>query len=269
MTHIEPLPEPSTDPAELQAALEALAATDRLLVALDFDGTLAPTVDRPEDARAVPAAREAIERLVALEDTWVAYVSGRALDSLIEVTEPDDKILLIGSHGVEVRLDDPDAEASLSPEESARAAEVERLLDQIAAVYDNVWVERKPAGFALHTRRADDDDALEAGKRALADLSLPGVTIRDGKDVLEFSVRSATKGDGIEELRRYTGATAALYAGDDVTDEDAFAVLHAEDLPLKSGDGATIAPFRVGGPDEVAATLAALATAREAAIRAR
>jgi trehalose-6-phosphatase len=85
MTPLEPLPEPSTDPAELQAALEALAATDRLLVALDFDGTLAPTVDRPEDARAVPAAREAIQRLVALEDTWVAYVSGRALDSLIQV----------------------------------------------------------------------------------------------------------------------------------------------------------------------------------------
>jgi hypothetical protein len=184
MTPLEPLPEPSTDPAELQAALEALAATDRLLVALDFDGTLAPTVDRPEDARAVPAAREAIQRLVALEDTWVAYVSGRALDSLIHVSEPDDKILLIGSHGVEVRLDDPDAEASLTPEESARAAEVERLLDQIAAVYDNVWVERKPAGFALHTRRAADDVALEAGKRALAELSLPGVTIRDGKDAL-------------------------------------------------------------------------------------
>ena len=49
------------------------------------------------------------------------------------------------------------------------------------------------------------------------------LTVRDGKDMLEFSVRAPTKGDGIEHLREYTAATAVLYAGDDVTDEDAFA----------------------------------------------
>ncbi|MGO7984232.1 trehalose-phosphatase, partial [Rhizobium johnstonii] len=62
-----------------------LAASDNLLVALDFDGTLAPHVDNPEDARALDSARKAVLRLTEMEDTRVAFVSGRALVSLEHV----------------------------------------------------------------------------------------------------------------------------------------------------------------------------------------
>ena len=67
--------------------LRALAATPHLLVALDFDGTLAPEVDVPDDARALPEGHAAVLRLIELPDTTVALISGRALASLEHVSE--------------------------------------------------------------------------------------------------------------------------------------------------------------------------------------
>jgi trehalose 6-phosphate phosphatase len=81
--------------------------------------------------------------------------------------------------------------------------------------------------------------------------------------VLEFSVRGETKGDAVEHLRAYTSANAVFYAGDDVTDEDAFAALGPDDLGLKSGAGETIASHRVAGPHQVAQVLALLAEFRD------
>src|SRR5690606_30130147 len=102
---------------------------------------------------------------------------------------------------------------------------------------------------------------LVALREATAELD--DLTIREGKNVLEFAVRSTTKGEAIEHLRRYTAADAVLYAGDDVTDEDAFAALQPGDLGLKSGAGETLAAFRVAGPAEVAQALATRAAFRE------
>src|SRR5690606_34984352 len=92
----------------LRTALAELARVPMLLVALDFDGTLAPEVDVPDDARAIPAARDAVLRLNELDATRVALVSGRAMASLIHVSRLPDDVLLIGSHGIEQRLDHPD-----------------------------------------------------------------------------------------------------------------------------------------------------------------
>jgi len=254
-----PLPEP------LVAALAAFARVPRVLVALDFDGTLAPEVDDPEQARALPEARDAVLRLHALPGTRVALVSGRALGSLIHVSRLPDDVLLVGSHGIELRLDDPDAHLALDAAERARVEVLRGVLDRVADAIDDVWLEAKPAGFALHTRLATHENSRLAHLVALREATseLDDLTIREGKNVLEFAVRSTTKGEAIEHLRQYTGADAVLYAGDDVTDEDAFAALGPGDLGLKSGAGETLAAFRVPGPREVAAALTALAAFRE------
>src|SRR5690554_4012376 len=86
--------------AELTDALAELARTDTLLVALDFDGTLAPLVDDPAAARALPEARAGMLALLDAPKTSVALISGRAMESLIAVSEAPDGILLSGSHGV-------------------------------------------------------------------------------------------------------------------------------------------------------------------------
>jgi trehalose 6-phosphate phosphatase len=249
----------------LTGALRELARRRRLLVALDFDGTLAPEVDDPAAARALPEAREAVLRLAALPHTRVALVSGRALASLEEVSDLPDDVLLVGSHGIELRLDSPDDVLALDAAEQERVDVLQEVLGEVADSIDQVWLEEKPAGFALHTRLASERGARVAHLVALSETQaeLDDVKVRYGKNVLEFSVRSTTKGEAVEHLRLYTEADAVLYAGDDVTDEDAFAVLRADDLGLKSGDGPTEASFRVADPAGVAAALTALATFRD------
>jgi len=252
---------------ELRDALGALAATPRLLIALDFDGTLAPEVDDPEKARATPEARAAVERLIELPRTRVALVSGRSLKDLEQVAPFDDRVLLVGSHGIELRLDEPDDVLDLDEGEREQLDVLGQVLDQIADSLDSVWVEEKPAGFALHTRLATDRHSRFAHLVAVNELKAeaPDAKVRLGKNVIEFSVRSTTKGEAVEHLRRYTRASAVFYAGDDVTDEDAFVALRADDLGVKSGDGRTAADYRVAGPVEVAGVLTLLATLRESA----
>ncbi len=251
-------------PDPLVGALRELARVRRLLVALDFDGTLAPEVDDPEKARALPEARAAVLRLLAMPGTRVALVSGRSLQSLIAVSDLPDDALLVGSHGIEIRLDSP-AQLSLDTTELRQVDVLEEVLGEVADSVDQVWLEPKPAGFALHTRLATERNTRIAHlvARSEASAEVAGLTIREGKNVLEFSVRSTTKGEAVEHLRQYTSADAVFYAGDDVTDEDAFAALSPDDLGLKSGPGATLANFRVPGPAEVARALAALADFRD------
>ena len=265
MVDIDTPPRYSRLPEPLVGALRELARTKRLLVALDFDGTLAPEVDDPQKARALPEAHEAVLRLCKMRNTRVALVSGRALDSLIMVADVPDSVLLVGSHGIEIRLDDPTDHFFLDALERERVQLLGSVLEQVADSMDQVWLEPKPLGFALHTRLATEQDSRIAHLEAKsgAEAALDDLTIREGKNVVEFSVRSTTKGDAIEHLRRYTDADAVFFAGDDVTDEDAFAALGADDLGLKSGTGTTLAAFRVPGPTDVARTLTLLADLRE------
>lgn len=253
-------------PEPIRESLTELVGSPRLLVALDFDGTLAPAVDDPEQARATPEAREAVRRLIQIPNTRVALVSGRALRSLEEVAGVSDEVLLVGSHGIELRLDSPDIEVTLAPHERVRRGVLSGVLDQVADAVDEVWIEEKPAGFALHTRLATEKNSRIAHLVARQEVAaeVENVKIRSGKDVLEFSVRSTTKGEAVEHLRQYTKATAVFFAGDDVTDEDVFVTLGAGDFGLKSGPGETAALHRVGGPAEVAHVLHLLADLRSA-----
>ena len=254
-------------PDPLAAALRNVTSTGTLLVALDFDGTLAPHVDNPEDARAVDGTRDAVQRLLDQDGVRVAFVSGRALVSLQHVSQPQSDVLLTGSHGIEVQLDTPEIELDLVAAELEQLDTLAQVLERISGGVAGTWIERKPAGLALHTRLATPQAAQSAQKQAREQLSvlLPGLTVREGKNVLEFAVRASTKGDALERLRRHTGADHVFYAGDDLTDEDAFAVLGEGDLGLKIGAGASLAGYRVHGPEEVPLVLGMIADFRDAA----
>ncbi len=255
-------------PDPLAAALRDVTSTGTLLVALDFDGTLAPHVDDPEDARAVDGTRDAVQRLLDQDGVRVAFVSGRALVSLQHVSQPQTDVLLTGSHGIEVQLDTPEIELDLVSAELEQLDTLAQVLERISGAVAGTWIERKPAGLALHTRLATPQAAQSAQKEAREQLSvlLPGLTVREGKNVLEFAVRASTKGDALERLRRHTGADHVFYAGDDLTDEDAFAVLGEGDLGLKIGAGASLAGYRVRGPEEVPLVLGMIADFRDAAV---
>lgn len=254
------------------AAIEAVATTDTLLIALDFDGTLSPLVDEPMSARMTPGARAAVDALAALPGTVVALVSGRSLGHLREISEHDDAspIWLAGSHGSQFWV--PGAGIEAAGDDEADLALRDRLQSEVAdrtAHMHGVWIEPKEYGLGVHTRTADADTADAA--RSLVDQLLaaeaPSWRRRTGHDILEFSFRHEGKDSAVAHLRARVGATAVLFAGDDVTDEDALNSLEAGDLGVRVGGGETAATLRVPDIDAFVAVLEAVARLRRSHIR--
>jgi trehalose 6-phosphate phosphatase len=248
-------------------AIARLAASDRLLVALDFDGTLSPLEDEPMDARMLPAARDAVDALVATPDTIVAFVSGRSLVDLRVIAEHDDTslVLLAGSHGAEFWIAG-EGVASHGEEEGDVALRdaLRTHAEDATAHLDGVWIEPKTFGFGVHTRRATPEAAAEAN-RIVDDIvaaEAPHWRRRTGHNIVEFAFRHEGKDSAIAELRERVGATAVLFAGDDVTDEDALASLGRDDLGVRVGDGATAAAVRVPDIAALADLLTLLAAER-------
>lgn len=254
----------STLDRALEAELRRFATLDTVLIALDFDGTLAPEVDVPDEARALPSAVAQLDRLQNAAGVTIAFVSGRSLESLDVVVPPSVAAAMIGSHGLELRIAPGDEVPAVDAADRARVDALHAALAPLVAAVEGAWIEHKPAGFAVHTRIVEADAAagLQAAVREAATALDAALTVRDGKNVVEFAVRSATKGDGLRALRSRLRPQAVLFAGDDVTDEDALAALEPGDVGIKVGSAATVAPWRVDSPQQLVLVLEALAEAR-------
>ncbi|NUS45690.1 MAG: trehalose-phosphatase [Mycobacteriaceae bacterium] len=243
-------------PLDLRRALATVARSPRLLVASDYDGTIAPIVANPEDARPHPESVRALRALAGLSGTTAAVISGRALRDLAALSRLPVEVQLIGSHGSEfdvgfVHAIDNDAKVLLR--------EVQAELADIAAEHPGVTVESKPASVALHVRNATPElgrAALERVRHGAA--GWVGVQVTEGKAVIELSVVPTDKGEALDIVRRQENATAAVFFGDDVTDEKGFRRLHGPDVGIKVGDGDTAAPFRVRSTEDVCTALAYL-----------
>ncbi|MFE6995019.1 trehalose-phosphatase [Microbacterium sp. NPDC057659] len=256
-------------PGAADAALDAVARTPRLLVALDFDGTLSELVVDAMSARAVPEAAAAIERLAALPDTLVALVSGRSLDHLRIIAEHDDAspVALAGSHGAQEWIPGTgETDPVDPPEERALREQLWVDVEELLAAYPGVELERKTYGLGIHGRPADP--AVEAQAFSAVDQLMarraPHWRRRTGSRILEFSSRQEGKDAAIAALRERFAATAVVFAGDDVTDEDALRSLHPGDLGVRVGPGESAADLRVENPQQIAALLGVIAAERGA-----
>ncbi|GAA5100174.1 hypothetical protein GCM10025760_37200 [Microbacterium yannicii] len=252
---------------DVRQAIAGVAASELLLVALDFDGTLSPLEDEPMDARMLPAARDAVNAVVAAPDTVVAFVSGRSLVDLRVIAEHDDasRVLLAGSHGAEFWIPGEGLQSHGEEEADVALRDALRAHAEAATAHlDGVWIEPKTFGFGVHTRRATAEAAAEANRLAdeIVAAEAPHWRRRSGHNIVEFAFRHEGKDSAIAELRERVGATAVLFAGDDVTDEDALASLGADDLGVRVGDGPTAAAVRVPDIAALAELLTLLATER-------
>lgn len=266
---------PSRIPPLLGGALRHLAARPRILVAVDYDGVLAPLVDQPERAVAPPDSRAALVRLSQQRGVQVALVSGRALDDLRRVAQPPAGVWLVGSHGAEMSLEAQHPRLAAGPVhvlDRAQASLLERItlaLTEISLSSPGTHVELKPAAAVLHTRRAGRSVAEKATVGALTGpAAWPGVHVRRGKEVVELSVVVATVGGALQRLRTRAGlmpgAGGVLYIGDELTDEDVFSVLDdaSGDVTVTVGSGATVARHRLQDCEAVAELLSLVAHLR-------
>lgn len=189
-------------------------AWSNVLVGLDFDGTLAPIVQRPEDARLRARTRALLVSLAA--EFPVAVISGRARDDVARRLEGIPIAAVVGNHGLEPGADLGRCR-SLVAEWVPR---VRRALESEAGVE----VEDKTFSLAVHYRRSRTRrTALQRIRAAIADLG--PARIIGGKLVVNVLPADAPhKGVALVRLRAQLGTDTALYVGDDVTDEDVFAL---------------------------------------------
>lgn len=233
-----------------------LASTPRLLVATDFDGVLAPIVSDPQQSAPLAASMDALAGLAVSDRTTVAIVSGRERRQLRSLVPGPDRFILVGSHGAE--LDDVEPE----PDQQALLDTMVGALQELAREVPGLFVEVKTLSVAVHLRRVPEPDR-QRGIEAVQELEAgwPAKVVT-GKEVVEFALVAATKGDAIRALTERARATATVYLGDDVTDEDAFAVLGPEDVGVKVGPGDTAASRRIDSPIGVSRFLERLLAVR-------
>jgi trehalose 6-phosphate phosphatase len=246
----------------LGRALAEVARTPRLLVACDYDGTLAPITTDPRAVQPLPEAVTALRSLACLPETTAAVISGRALRELAAMSRLPSEVQLVGSHGTEF-----DIGFMHGLDEQARLLHRKLVgtLRRMVNGVDGVLLEVKPASVAVHVRQAE----RQVAERVLARVrSGPGkwggVQATEGDAVLEVSVVRADKGEALEVLRRSSGATAAVFMGDDMSAEEVFARLSGPDLGIKVGPGGTLAPYRIADSADVAAVLLLLGEERDA-----
>ncbi|CAI7978549.1 MULTISPECIES: trehalose-phosphatase [Parafrankia] len=222
----EPAPAPRTLAGG--AGLAALLTTpDKALVALDYDGTLAPIVSRPSDAVPAPGAMAALGRISRRVGT-VAIITGRPVDAVLELTGVErftdlGHLLVLGQYGLQRW--DAETRQTTAPEplpgvEALRSALPDALHDAPAGTS----VEDKRHALVVHVRRtADPDAALAALTPALTRLAEEhGLEAAPGKRVLELRPPGHDKGRALRGLVAERAARSVLVAGDDYGDLPAF-----------------------------------------------
>ncbi|MEU6392813.1 trehalose-phosphatase [Streptomyces sp. NPDC046939] len=274
--HRDDLPTPSTA-AGRDGLAAILARPERSVIAVDFDGTLAPIVADPEQARAHPDAVPALAAL-APRVASVAVITGRPAGVAVRhggfAGVPGlEHLVVLGHYGAErwdavtgtVRAPAP------HPGVAAVRSELPGVLHE-RGLWHDTYVEEKGRAVAVHTRRAADPqgafEALRAPLTALA--ARHGLVVEPGRMVLELRPPGVDKGVALTEYVREVGAESVLYAGDDLGDLPAFSAV--EKLRLDGVPGVLVcsgsaevpeladrADLVVTGPAEVSALLANLA----------
>ena len=206
------------DVAEIISALRPLLP--QALIAVDFDGTLAPLVLDPEASRPVPGTVEALTALTG-RGAAVAVVTGRDARTVLRLggfdAVPD--IAVAGVYGVETwragQLETPPTPAAI---EALRA----ELPAALTGADPAVWIEDKRLSLVVHTRRSADPiaerDRLAPAIRAVGERL--GLDVHLGSDVVELRLPGFDKAGALNRLAQ--GHSAVLYVGDDLGDGPAF-----------------------------------------------
>ena len=193
------------------------AALSSALVAVDFDGTLAPISPHPDDARPLPGADQVLRDVRATGAT-VAVVTGRSVASLLRVSSFGSVpgIVIYGTHGAE-RWQAGELRAPAPPPglNELRLS----LPGLLTSIGPDLWIEDKGLSLVIHARlTADPELALEILRAPVGQAATAaGLGVRPGKEVLEICIPGIDKGTAIRELVSEDPA-GAFYAGDDLGD---------------------------------------------------
>jgi alpha,alpha-trehalase len=251
-------------PSALDRVDDITGRRRQLAVFLDYDGTLTPIVPRPEDAVLAPEVRETVSRLARV--CTVAIISGRDLADVRRLVGVQG-IVYAGSHGFDIA--GPEGSVAGGSERDAflpMLATAERELTDALAGVAGAQIERKKYSIAVHYRNVADAD-LARVESVVGDVLARYPKLRDlpGKKVHDLQPRiDWDKGKALLHVLRTLELDRSdvlpIYIGDDITDEDAFAVLRDRGLGIVVRDEPrpTVASLALDSPRDVHRLLAAL-----------
>jgi trehalose 6-phosphate phosphatase len=209
----------------MQAVMERPRDT---MIAMDFDGTLAPIIDDPEQAYADPTAIAALGRLGPLVG-MIAVITGRPAATAVRLGGFQQvrglaRMVVLGQYGVE-RWDAATDSLSIPPEPPAVTSAAEELPSILSGLgFEDARLEHKGQAIGVHTRELGDaQSAFDALAQPLGDLAARhGLLIEPGKNVLEIRAPGTDKGDALRSLVLESGMRQVIFAGDDLGDLPAF-----------------------------------------------
>jgi trehalose 6-phosphate phosphatase len=183
-----------------------------VLLAFDFDGTLAPIVDNPDSANIRARTRELLAQVAARYPCVI--ISGRAQADVLRRVRRLNIVEVIGNHGLEPwQYSEP-----FSEQVQKWLVHIKPALEHVSGVF----IEDKIFSLALHYRHARDKKKARAAILEEVE-SLSKVRIIGGKDVINILPKGAPhKGIALQNARTRLKCDTALYVGDDETDEDVF-----------------------------------------------
>ena len=251
---------PDTPPRPLDEQLprvrDTLADASRLLICLDFDGTLAPIVDDPDTAMPTEHNRNAVATLAETPSVTTAVVSGRALSDVRE--RIDSPAIYAGNHGLELARVGDVSVHPVAREYAARIGRLCTILEVALASVPNCRIENKRLTGTVHFRSVPPA-AVPTVRRITRDIvdriGGDALEISPGKQILEIGPDLAWgKGDTVEVIAAdEPSETAVIYVGDDVTDESAFRAVEPDGIGVRvGGDEPSSASTRVTSPAAVA-----------------
>jgi trehalose 6-phosphate phosphatase len=225
----------------------------------DFDGTLAELADTPGAVVVEDRARLALKSLYHASSGAVAIVTGREIEAIDGFLAPL-RLPVAGVHGFE-RRNGAGTVSTLTAEDSS-ASSVEQILRAFVSFNPGLLLEKKRGALALHYRLRPELETLCISLVEEVTNRLPEAVLTRGKMVMEARLHTATKGTAIKDFLEeppFRGRVP-FFAGDDVTDEDAFAAVNAlGGISVKVGPGDTAARVRVQSVGDFLAWLNATA----------
>jgi trehalose 6-phosphate phosphatase len=246
----------SQPPVDLVSEIETRTRAASLIsLFVDFDGTLVPITGDPAAPRLDPGTGATLQLLSSYEHLVTTIISGRAIEDLYtRIRLPG--LIYAGNHGLEIfgrqfRFVEPTA--------SARRQALERLSEELALeirAYPGAIVECKGLTAAVHYRMAAEADWPRIQQIVYTAMARNGALfhVNPGRKLFDIVPRTNWhKGTAVQWINSHLGVEEVLtvYLGDDVTDEDAFAVL-PDAVTIKVGPGPlTSARYRLPGPAAV------------------
>lgn len=226
------------------------------VIFLDFDGTLAPIVNNPDDAKLDEEMSRTLDLL--MEKTYCAVLTGRDRVD-IEKRVAFDKIIYAGSHGYDIK--GPGLEWTFEQGVSCLPAldEAQKELSKELAHIDGVAIERKRFAIAVHYRGVAEANTKEVLDKVYAIInSHPKLKPGPGKKVLELKPNIEWhKGRALswlmDKLNLSSDKYIPVFIGDDLTDEDGFAVIRDSGIGIIVGDHdfQSLATYSLKDPTEV------------------